>query len=696
MDNKVFLLGLFLLSVANVKAQTQTQNDSLTMENMMHNLPEIMVKGSRPIVKAERGMLSYNMPLLLKQLPADNAYEALTHIPGISNATGNISFSGNEVTLIINGQATTLTQEQLAERLKAMPAAQLAKAEVMLSAPARYHVRGMAINIVTKDYAGTNQLSGQIIGGLVQTKYAKGFGDLYLSMQRGKFGLDAQYKLVNGNSYGESSRIANHPLGNNRIHYNDETGQKSFGITHDYRLGMNYAFSKNHRLDVAYTGQWDKTNSNSRTTGSSISGMHHDSHEYLHNVDVNYALPFGLTLSGSYTYYRTPQQQALDGTITTENKNETERNLTSGSEQTINKWMFTADQTHSLAHGWGLSYGVKGQFTSNKSYQTTIDKDGTILPNGTSSVNNNERIWNIYAGFSKQINKAISLEASVAAEQYHSPVWDKWRVYPTLNALWNVNDNHLLNLSFSSNSEFPSYWSTMSNVFYSSTYTEIHGNPDLKPFSYYNVNLMWQIKRRYTLMAFASLKPDYFVQLPYQTTDRMAVIMKETNFDYSNSYGLQASAIFSAGKWLNGNVFAVGTYKHDKSCNFFDLPFDRKKLSVILGGTASVKLSSTQDLRLILNPFYQTKAIQGVYDISPVFRMDAKLQWSSHDGKWGVRLNGSNIFNNRFDTRSVQGNQDYRMKINYNWASVTFAVIYKFGGYKEKTVKEVDTSRMGH
>ena len=696
MANKIFLLGLFLLSVANVKAQTLTQTDSLTMETMLHNLPEVMVKGSRPIVKAERGMLSYNMPQLLKQLPADNAYEALTRIPGVSDATGSISFSGNVVTLIVNGQATTLTQEQLTERLKAMPAAQLAKAEVMLSAPARYHVRGMAINIVTKDYAGTNQLSGQIIGGMRQNKYANEFGNLYLSLQRGKFGLDAQYKYVNGNSYGESSRIANHPLGNNRIHYNDETGQKSFGITHDYRLGMNYTFGKNHRLDVAYTGRWNKTNSNSRTTGSSISGMHRDSHEYLHNVDVNYALPFGLTLSGSYTYYRTPQQQALDGTITTENKNETERNLTSGSEQTINKWMFTADQTHSLAHGWGLSYGVKGQFTSNKSYQTTIDKDGSVLPDGTSSVDLNERIWNIYAGFSKQINKAISLEASVAAEQYHSPIWDKWRVYPTLNALWNVNDNHLLNLSFSSNSEFPSYWSTMSNVFYSSTYTEIHGNPDLKPFSYYNVNLMWQIKRRYTLMAFASLKPDYSVQLPYQTTDRMAVIMKETNFDYSNSFGLQASAIFSAGKWLNGNVFAVGTYKHDKSSHFFDLPFNRKKLSVRLGGTASVKLCSTQDLRLILNPFIQSKAIQGVYDISPIFRMNAKLQWSSHDGRWGLRLNGNNIFNNKYDTRSVQGNQDYRMKINYSWASVTFAVIYKFGGYKEKNVKAVDTSRMGH
>lgn len=97
MAKKIFLLGLILLSVANVKAQTRTQTDSLTMETMLHNLPEVMVKGSRPIVKAERGMLSYNMPLLLKQLPADNAYEALTRIPGVSDATGSISFSGNEV-----------------------------------------------------------------------------------------------------------------------------------------------------------------------------------------------------------------------------------------------------------------------------------------------------------------------------------------------------------------------------------------------------------------------------------------------------------------------------------------------------------------------------------------------------------------------------------------------------------------------
>lgn len=38
----------------------------------------------------------------------------------------------------------------------------------------------------------------------------------------------------------------------------------------------------------------------------------------------------------------------------------------------------------------------------------------------------------------------------------------------------------------------------------------------------------------------------------------------------------------------------------------------------------------------------------------------------------------------------------FRMKVNNSWASATLGIVYKFGGYKEKAVKEVDTSRMGH
>lgn len=697
MYQKLLLFLAVLAGAFSVKAQTLSKADSLTLERMMQNLPEVMVKGSRPIVKAERGALSYNMPQLMKELPADNAYEAITRIPGVSSSEEGIQLFGNSVTLIINGKATTLTQEQLAERLKAMPAGQLAKAEVMLAAPARMHVRGHAINIVTKDYAGTNQTSGQIVGAYRQSKYSLGAAQGYLNMQRGKFGLDAQYQFSDGYTNAQVSHSANHPLSTGRAAYHDLTRNKNLDITHGYRLGMNYAFAKNHTIDLAYTGKWNKSCAENRTYGSATDTTHTDDHTYLHNFDLSYSLPFGLKLSGSYTYYRMPQRQRLNGAITSEETSEeTERILTTSSKQTINKWMFAADQEHDLGKGWGLSYGVKAQFTSNKSWQATLDKQGQTMPDATSSADIFERIWNFYGGFSKQISQGLSIEASVEGEQYHSPRWNKWHVYPTLEALWTINPDNILNLSFSSNSTFPSYWSTMSTITYSSSYSEIWGNPGLKPYSNYDIGLMWQFKQRYTLTAFANLQPNFAIQLPYQTSERMAVIMKETNFNYSNTYGLQASAMFKFGKWVSGNAFAVGVYRHDKSDDFFDLPFNRHTFFGIFGTTTSVRLHPKQNLKLIINPFFQTNAIQGVYDIDPIFRINADLRWTSDNGKWNIILKGNNLLNSKINTTSTYRNQDFRMKVAQNWVTGTLSVIYKFGGYKEKQVKEVDTSRMGH
>ena len=75
--------------------------------------------------------------------------------------------------------------------------------------------------------------------------------------------------------------------------------------------------------------------------------------------------------------------------------------------------------------------------------------------------------------------------------------------------------------------------------------------------------------------------------------------------------------------------------------------------------------------------------------------MSASLKWTSRNNKWSVSANGSHLFNNDIDTRSVQGNQDYRMKLK-NIVSGTLSVIYRFGNFKAKQVKAVDTSRMGH
>ena len=134
---------------------------TIILQQETYMVKGVEVTGDRIFSKAENGHLTYNMPMLLEVYPADDAYEALTRIPGVFESSGHLTFCGQPVTLIINGKATTLDADKVVDRLKQMPAAMLAKAEVMPSAPAKYHVRGMAINIVTKDFSGTNQLSGQ-------------------------------------------------------------------------------------------------------------------------------------------------------------------------------------------------------------------------------------------------------------------------------------------------------------------------------------------------------------------------------------------------------------------------------------------------------------------------------------------------------------------------------------------------------
>ena len=654
-------------------------------------LGEVTVKGERIFTSAENGHIIYNMPMLLQVIPADNAYDAITRIPGVVDFNGNITFSGQNVTLIINGKATTLTAEQVIERLKQMPAEMLAKAELMPSAPPKYHVRGMAINIITKDFAGTNQFSGQLNAGIKQHKYTSGSAGGSFIYNHGKLSIDASYTFTGGTGYGQAEHKANHPLGDKRMPYSDKITQRSDGTNHQYHIGMDYTFADNHRIGTTYTGEWNGTKSTNTTTGTANSTQHSTEHDYMHNVDVSYSLPFGLQLSASYTNYQNPRTQNLEGVMY-----ETNRNLYVDSRQKVGKWLFTADQTHVLKNGWELNYGGKAQFTNNNSYQTTLDENHQPVADATSHVNYNERILNAYAGFSKQIGESLSLDASLTAEQYHATKWNEWRVYPQFNAMWNINSKNLLNLSFSSEAIYPSYWSTMSSIYYSSVYSEIWGNPDLKPMSSYNLNLMWQFNRKYSLSAFAMFEPDYFVQLPYQPNDRMAVIMKETNFDYSNNYGVTATAQFAVGNWLNGNVSATGLYRHDKSSNFFDLPFDRTFLSAIIRGTAVVKLSQRHNIQFILNPFFQSRAIQGVYDIEPLLSLNASLRWTSNNGKWSVIAKGNNILNNHITTRSKQGNQDYDLKLWMNYASASLTVIYRIGSYKEKKRKEVDTSRMGY
>ncbi len=684
----ILVLSLFTCALSYAQGKVNT-SDSLSIDSLFRELPELVVKGERPTVKLERGKLVYNMQLLLEKLPADNAYDAITNIPGISAADGSLSLVGANVTLIIDGKASTLSQAQAIAKLKNMPASRLSKAEVMLSAPAQYHVRGAAINIITNDYSGQHHTSGQLQATLNKSKYARGYGQGNLLYANGRFTLDLNYTFTGGKGYAEAEHYAQHPLNGTRVAYSDKTSNTSTGTSHDVGVDLGYRFAEHHMVELAYISNANFIDSKNTTTGSSLSAQSSEGHNLLHNIGLYYTLPFGLRLNGTYTYYSSPRNQSLNGQLGADR-----RVVAAKSDQTIRKWLFTADQVHTLGHGWQLSYGLEWQTTNNKSYQTTLNDAGIVIPEATSEVNIDEQRFNGYIGFSKQFGKGVSLETTLAIENYHTPQWNDWRVFPTLNAAWQVNSYHTLNLSFNSNATYPSYWSTMNQIYYSSAYSEIWGNPLLRPSKHYDTSLSWLIKGRYTLVAFAHICNDYAIQLPYQLSNRMAVVMQDVNFNHRNIFGLQSMARFSAGSWLNGNVYVTGVFISDKNNHFFDLPFNRQRFSMRAGGNVSALLSKKTNVRFSVSPTFQSRAIQGVYDINGMFSLNASMRWASANGKWNAVLSGYNLTNRRMVTHSGYGNQDFGLRVVQDWTTLALSVIYKFGNYKAKTKKEVDTSRM--
>ena len=66
------------------KENNLTKADSLRMDSIIHALPDVMVKGTRPIVKVKGAALTYDLPQLLKDHPVDNAYEAIKQLPDVT------------------------------------------------------------------------------------------------------------------------------------------------------------------------------------------------------------------------------------------------------------------------------------------------------------------------------------------------------------------------------------------------------------------------------------------------------------------------------------------------------------------------------------------------------------------------------------------------------------------------------------
>ncbi len=700
---RTLLIIVFTALCFNAVAQSQDEK----LDSLYYSLPEAMVTGDKPIVKADKGKLIYDLPHIIKDLPVDNVFDAIKELPGVTERDGSFTIAGRGVKVVIDGKVTNMSSEQLNTLLKSIPASSIANAEVMYSAPARYQVRGAMINITLKKADDSIAPVVGEVGGKWQYDNRHAFQErASLIVNKGKFSGDILYSHTHGKSFSETGSEAHHSLNDGTVHeIIDASTSESQSHRHNWRVGADYNIGQKHSLSGVYTGSYAKGTGVYTTTGFHNAVNNALSVNQMHNGRIDYNTPFGLSAGAEFTIYQAPIVQIFkaipdhvgndvgDGRHAWLDRASSwnDGGFTAHDNQHITRWKAFVSQEHNTKNGWGINYGVNFNMAKDDSWQKYT---GTGELPGDMSAVQRENILNIYAGLNKSFGDKLMMDVSLAGERYESEVWKKWDIYPNAVLLYTPNKDNLFQLVVNGNRDYPEYWAVKSATNISSGgYSEIIGNPDLSPASSWFAQFIYLFKNKYMLAAWFGHTDDYFVQTQYLDPNRLKSIFKWVNFDYQQTAGLQLAIPFKAGQWLDSRLTVTGQYQHEKDSDFYDMSFDRHKVYLYVILNNSFTISRKPHLIMNVNGSYNTAAIQGLYDLPQSGNLDMSLTWRFLKEKANLTVGCYDVL----ETQGISPYMNYGKQVVYNhypsYREFKLTFSYRFGAYKDKERKEVDTSR---
>lgn len=702
-----------------VEKEITTANvGTVVLEEKDYQLAEITVKGERPQVKLEGGKLTYDVPQLMKDKTATNAFEIIKDLPGLIERNDNLELVGaSRLNIILNGQLTTMSADQLIQLLKTMPASRVEKAEVMYNAPAKYNVKGALLNVVlSKNESETPSWQGET--GVDYTQYRHAGGDAHVNLLYTNKGFSIDF-LLNGNKRRDvmgEDMLARHTLNSGMT----EISQHNRALVHvnrgTVRLGMDYTFANEDKLSLAYYLKGDKVLSDRdaftsyldlskpENKSESTSLVRDDGHSAIHNIRLQYDGHAGISAGADFTRYHSPS--VLDYQDT----NGSRTDMINNTRQDVSRWSVFLNKTHSFASGWGLNYGVHGGYASSKNYSEYLYDQGAGYEMDEEALEDNtqkEYIADIFAEVSKSFGERFSATVGLKGEYFKSDyassrenmnLWNEGALFPTVSLSYTFSPRHILQFDISSDKTYPGYWQVSPQVTPLNSYSEVAGNPLLKPYHTYEGQMVYIFRQKYMLVAFCEYTPDYFVQLPYQSDTELKTVFRFENMDYSLEAGLAVIIPFNVGRFWNSRITLRGWRMQEKNDNFHGISYNREAYLGLAHMSNTFNLCDKPNLKMTIDGQYVTPgAIQGIYDLGSMYEISAGLKWTFLNDRASLTLKGDDIFASSIP-RTIkinQGNQWSRMRKLNDERCLKLSFVWKFGGYKEREHDSIDTSRFG-
>ena len=655
-------------------------------------LGEVVVSAERPLVKVENGALSYDLEQLTKDKVANNTYEALTKLPGVSEEEGNLTLVGaNSLVVIINGKPSTMSAEQVASLLKSTPVERVEKAEVMYSAPPKYHVRGAAINIVLKK---DTQYSLQ---GEVGADYRNRFSDTgcahaFLRLATPKQAFDVMYSANYIEEVQDLDMVSLHTLAGVTHDIRQKQEIRGNVWLHNVRASYEYNFNDRNNITAAYNCQYKVDGS--RTTTSTGNFQNSRSSKYIdrdgmHNFSLLALTGIGLSAGADYTIYENRSTRNMD--VDFADGASATMQQTAG--QKIRSLHIYADQSHSLGKGWTLGYGASYRNGESEDFQLFAAESS--LNGGDVNSSLSEHTAEAYVSFGKQSPLGLSFSLSATAELYKVNGRERWTIYPQGSLTYMRNPNHIFQSALQVTKLYPSYWQMQAAVSYLDGYAEMHNTPGLEPSKMYALNANYIFRQKYVFGIFGNYIDKMFAQTMYQASDRLALIYKTLNWDYISQAGLMAVVPYNPAPWFSTRATFVGMFVSQRCDDFFDIGFKHKDWVGICRLDNSFRVN--KDLVFEVNGFVQSPVTQGTFSVRTMWQLSAGAKWNFAGGKGTLSCFYNDIFNSTMSDMKMDFQGQYLEQGNNLFTrNFTLSLVYRFGGYKKKEGKEVDTSRFGH
>lgn len=671
-----YIIFIAMIAVNSMMAQSEIPDSIEGLE-----LNEVVVKGEKPQIKGKDGIMVVDLPNIVKDKPVSNILEALGYLPGVVNNNGMIGLAGtSDVTIILNGELTNMPLQNLYQLLYTTPIDRLKTVEVMYTAPAKYHVNGAVINVVLKTPTPLDGLQGQVRAGYNQGHYGSYGGGLAATYAVNDWTFDLNYGLSHSKSWNHEETYSNHLFEGQRSMIEDNMRRISESWSNTI-----YAAATYKRLRLTYNGQITSSakgrSLSDGTLGSFTNNYIYNGPINYHNIAMRYSAPFGLTVGGDYTYYGEKRNQSLF--------QKSDYLLGELNKQDINRWHVYLDQQHQLGK-WQLSYGVEYQRADDRSSQKIGDSEGF---SGTTS----EDVADAYIGVQRSFDWGLSFNVSAKGEYYHNNYQHNWNFIPQLGATYYKTPKSIFQLNLSTIRVYPSYWELRNGTSHINPYAKVLGNPSLQPYLNYAGQFSYIFKQKYVATLYVQYADKATVQLPYQSPDELSLIYQTINTNYKRTVGLNLNVPFNVGYIWNATATANVFNQREKADHFHDISFDNKKWIFYGALNNSFKFSQNTPLSLSVDFTYISPSIQGLADLSALWKVDAGLKWQFGKKRCcEIDLQANDIFNRWSPTMTIRhAGQDYRMKVRDMTRNLKLTFIWRFNGFKPKNESGIDTSRFG-